>query len=61
MEHNAGESGRINNNIDINLDVGGFDKNVDTEHNASITNSTPDVDKANNIEKEAKMCESNSF
>ena len=36
-------------------------KSVDMEHNASRSNNIPEANVANNIEKEAKVYESNLF
>ena len=50
--------------MDVDLNVGGLggvDKNVNTEHNISEANNTPNIDGANNAEKEAKVYEPNLF
>ena len=51
--------GGANKTVDAEHNMGGLNganKTIDTEHNMSEANNTPNVDKANNEEKEAKIC-----
>ncbi len=53
-EYDVNKSGRADNNMDASLDVdrlGQANKNPDTKYDASGANNTPDVDRANNLEK----------
>lgn len=63
-DHNTDEFGRTNNNTDVDLNISGLDKVNKTwniEYHTSRTDNTSNADKANNVEKEAKIYESNLF
>ncbi len=63
-EYDVSKSDGANNNTDADFDAGKLgktDKNVNTEHDVSGANNTPDIDRANNVKKEVKVYKYNLF